>query len=60
MPKTREKPADELPTPPAKPEVGPNPPPLDAEDAHIGATEEQVLETPAPSGDEFKDEIRQG
>ena len=29
-------------------------------DEHIGATEDQVAETPAPSGDEFKDEPKQG
>jgi hypothetical protein len=34
--------------------------PLDREDAHIGATEEQVSDTTAPSGDAFKDEPRQG
>jgi hypothetical protein len=27
---------------------------------HEGATEEQVAETPAPSGGEFQDEPRQG
>jgi hypothetical protein len=36
-------------------------PELDDEgDEHIGATEDQVAETPAPSGDEFKDEPKQG
>jgi hypothetical protein len=60
MSKKHEKPTDEQPAPPAKPDVSPYPPSLDPEDAHIGATEEQVLETPAPSGDEFKDETRQG
>lgn len=34
--------------------------PVDPEDAHIGATEEQVSDTTAPSGDAFKDEPRQG
>ena len=34
--------------------------PLDPEDAHIGATEEQMSETPAPSGDAFNDEPKQG
>ena len=34
--------------------------PLDPEDAHIGATEEQMSETPAPSGDGFNDEPKQG
>ena len=29
-------------------------------DAHIGAIEDQVSETPAPAGDEYKDEPRQG
>jgi hypothetical protein len=33
---------------------------LDPADAHIGATEGQVTETPAPAGDAFKDEPRQG
>ena len=60
MPTPREMPADKPPRPPAKPEVGPNTAPVDPEDAHIGATEEEVSETPAPSGDEFKDEPRQG
>ena len=58
MPKPRQKPADKPPTPPAKPELDPDP--VDPEDAHIGATEEQVSETPAPSGDEFEDEPKQG
>jgi hypothetical protein len=30
------------------------------EDGHLGATEEQVSDTTAPSGDAFKDEPRQG
>jgi hypothetical protein len=30
------------------------------EDAHIGATEGQVSDTPAPSGETFEDEPRQG
>ena len=34
--------------------------PVDREDAHIGATEDQVSDTTAPSGDAFKDEPRQG
>lgn len=34
--------------------------PLDPEDAHIGATESQVSQTPAPSGDAFEDEPKQG
>ena len=59
MPKPGQKPVDKQP-PPAKPEVDPSPVPVDPEDAHIGATEEQVSETPAPSGDEFKDEPKQG
>lgn len=32
----------------------------DAADAHIGATEDQVSDTSAPSGDAFKDEPKQG
>jgi hypothetical protein len=31
-----------------------------ADDEHIGATEAQVSETPAPAGDAFKDEPKQG
>jgi hypothetical protein len=34
--------------------------PVARQDAHIGATEEQVSDTSAPSGDAFKDEPRQG
>jgi len=34
--------------------------PVDREDAHIGATENQVSDTTAPSGDAFEDEPRQG
>jgi hypothetical protein len=34
--------------------------PLTPEDAHIGAREDQVSDTQAPSGDAFKDEPRQG
>jgi hypothetical protein len=37
-----------------------HPAPVDREDAHIGATENQVSGTTAPSGDAFKDEPRQG
>jgi hypothetical protein len=37
-----------------------HPTPVDREDAHIGATEGQVSDTTAPSGDAFKDEPRQG
>jgi hypothetical protein len=37
-----------------------HPAPVDREDAHIGATENQVSDTTAPSGDAFKDEPRQG
>lgn len=33
---------------------------VNREDAHIGATESQVSDTSAPSGDAFKDEPRQG
>ena len=29
-------------------------------DEHLGATEEQVSETPAPAGDAFRDEPKQG
>jgi hypothetical protein len=43
------------PTPPAEGEIE-----LDPADAHIGATEEQVSETPAPAGDAFNDEPKQG
>ena len=34
--------------------------PVARQDAHIGATEGQVSDTSAPSGDAFKDEPRQG
>jgi len=34
--------------------------PVNREDGHIGATESQVSDTTAPSGDAFKDEPRQG
>jgi hypothetical protein len=34
--------------------------PVDAEDAHIGATEGQESDTPAPSGDAYQDEPKQG
>ena len=30
------------------------------DDGHLGATEEQVSETPAPAGDAFEDEPKQG
>ena len=30
------------------------------EDGHLGATEEQVSETPAPAGEAFEDEPKQG
>ena len=43
------------PIPPVEGEVE-----LDPADAHIGATEGQVTETPAPAGEAFKDEPRQG
>ena len=33
---------------------------LDPEDAHIGATEGQESDTPAPAGDAYKDEPKQG
>jgi hypothetical protein len=32
----------------------------DPEDGHIGATEDQVSDTPAPAGSVFEDEPRQG
>ena len=35
-------------------------PTVDPQDAHIGATESQVSDTSAPSGDAFKDEPKQG
>jgi len=34
--------------------------PVSEEDGHLGATEEQVSETPAPAGDAFEDEPKQG
>lgn len=34
--------------------------PPDPEDEHIGAREDQVLPTPAPSGKAFEDEPKQG
>ena len=36
------------------------PAPVNREDGHIGATENQVSDTTAPSGDAYKDEPRQG
>ena len=33
---------------------------LDRNDAHIGATEDQVSDTQAPSGEDYKDEPKQG
>jgi hypothetical protein len=44
---------------PVEPEAG-RPASVDPEDGHIGATESQVSDTSAPSGDTFKDEPRQG
>jgi hypothetical protein len=38
---------------------GPSPP-ADLGDKHIGATEDQVSDTQAPAGEEYKDEPRQG
>jgi len=32
----------------------------DPQDAHIGAREDQVSDTPAPAGEAFEDEPRQG
>ena len=43
-------------TPPLKPAS----PQADGADEHLGATEEQVSETPAPAGDAFEDEPKQG
>jgi hypothetical protein len=34
--------------------------PLDPEDEHIGAREDQVVPTPAPAGKVFEDEPKQG
>lgn len=34
--------------------------PADLGDKHIGATEDQVSDTQAPAGEEYKDEPRQG
>ena len=33
---------------------------LEPADAHIGATEDQVSDTPAPAGEAFNDEPKQG
>jgi hypothetical protein len=33
---------------------------LDPSNAHIGAIEDQVSDTPAPAGEEYEDEPRQG
>jgi hypothetical protein len=30
------------------------------EDEHLGATEDQMADTPAPEGEDYKDEPRQG
>jgi hypothetical protein len=35
-------------------------PPAELGDEHIGATEDQVSDTQAPAGEEYKDEPRQG
>jgi hypothetical protein len=35
-------------------------PPADLGDEHIGATEDQVSDTQAPAGEDYKDEPRQG
>jgi len=35
-------------------------PPAELDDQHIGATEDQVSDTQAPAGEEYKDEPRQG
>ena len=35
-------------------------PPAELGDQHIGATEDQVSDTQAPAGEEYKDEPRQG
>ncbi len=47
----------EKPRPPLKKGRGVPP---DLGDKHIGATEDQVSDTQAPSGEEYKDEPRQG
>ena len=44
---------------PRRPSGAPQPDESGA-DEHVGATEDQVSETPAPSGDDFKDEPKQG
>ena len=38
---------------------GPSPP-ADLGDKHIGATEDQVSDTQAPAGEDYKDEPKQG
>jgi hypothetical protein len=35
-------------------------PPADLGDKHIGATEDQVSDTQAPAGEDYKDEPKQG
>jgi len=35
-------------------------PQVNPEDAHIGATEDEVSDTSAPAGEEYKDEPKQG
>jgi len=47
----------EKPCPPPKKKPGY---PADLGDKHIGATEDQVSDTQAPAGEEFKDEPKQG
>ena len=54
-------PCDEMPRKPGlELKRRPTQAPLDRGDAHIGATEDQVSDTPAPRGDAYKDEPRQG
>jgi len=36
------------------------PKPVDAGDGHLGATEDQVSDTQAPTGEAYKDEPKQG
>jgi len=49
--------ATEKPRPPRKKQPAP---PAELGDQHIGATEDQVSDTQAPAGEEYKDEPRQG
>ena len=47
----------EKPRPPRKKRPAP---PAELGDQHIGATEDQVSDTQAPAGEEYKDEPKQG